>query len=82
MTGWKNGYMTKSHLTSCIKKVVSKTHGLKVSDIKIKWVSSWKITKYPTGLIAKSGKITMESKGFWKRSFIVTQEQNQRWSMM
>lgn len=81
MRGWKDGYMTKNAVTTEIKKVVAKSHGLNRLDVIVNWCSQWKEVRYPTGLIAKAGKIVLRAPGFATRTFWVSQERNQRWSM-
>jgi len=81
MSKYKNGYLTKASLTSEIKKVIAKKHGLKISDILINWMSRWELVTYPTGLIAKAAKIKVHAEGFKSQIFIVEQIANQKWYM-
>ncbi len=76
---WKNGYMTKSALTWEIKQVVAKKYDLDPADIIVNWISNWKLAKYPTGLIAKAGKIKLHAPGFNPEQFIVHQNPNEKW---
>jgi len=81
MQGYKNGYLTKTALTTQIKRVVAKTHKIKYSDVLINWLSEWREYKFPTGLIQKYGKIRMRSVGFKAQDYIVTQKKNDKWYM-
>lgn len=81
MRGYKNGYLTKSAITTQIRRVVAKDHNLKYSDILVNWLSLWKIAKYPTGLISKSGKIRLRAVGYKTQDYFVFQEKNKRWYM-
>ncbi|MEK0336597.1 MAG: hypothetical protein QQN41_04085 [Nitrosopumilus sp.] len=81
MLNRKNGYLTKRALTLEIKKVVSEKHNLNPSSFIVNWMSRWQLVKYPTGLIAKAGKIKIHAQGFNPRIFIVHQNVNQKWYM-
>ena len=76
-----NGYLSKHKITNEIKEVVAKTHNLNKSDIMVNWLSSWRLVKFPTGLIQKAGKIRLRTSGFRTRDFFVYQTKNQKWSM-
>ena len=81
MAKYKDGYLTRNSLASEIKKVVAKKHNLKPANIKIKWITRWQTTSYPTGLIAKAAKIELHAEGFRPQTFIVHQTANQKWYM-
>jgi len=81
MNGWKNGYLMKRALTAEIHKVVAKTHNLDTTDILVNWLSQWREVTYPTGLVAKAGKIKLHCIGFNPQTFIVSQIKNQKWNM-
>ena len=78
---WKNGYYTKAALTWEIKQVIAKKHNLDPSDIIVNWICGWKLTKYPTGLIAKVGMIKLWASKFRSKTFIVHQNANEKWYM-
>jgi hypothetical protein len=78
---YKNGYLTRKALTSEIKIVVAKEHGLKPEDIKIDWLMKWRVVKFPTDLISKTGKILVSAPGFRSTGFCVYQEKNKKWYM-
>lgn len=82
MAKYKNGYLTRVALTTEIKRVIAKTHKLKYSDIIVNWLSSWKITKYPTGLIMKLGKIRLRAIGYKTQDYFVYQTKNNKWHMI
>ena len=81
MTKYKNGYLTRNSLASEIKKVVAKKHNLNPANIIINWMTRWRKTKYPSGLIAKVAKIKLHADGFEPRIFIVDQIAYQKWTM-
>ena len=82
MVKYKEGYLTKRALTAEIKEVVAKEHNLDSADIIVNWMSSWKISKFPSGLIQKAGKIKLHAIGFKATIFFVYQTKNKRWHMM
>jgi hypothetical protein len=81
MRGWKDGYCTKAHLATEIKRIVAKTHGLSRDEILVNFVTKWRLVKYPTGLVAKVATIVLRAPGFETRRYTVDQAKGQRWSM-
>ena len=77
----KNGYLTKAALTKQIREIVSKEHNLSLDEVLVNWLTDWKITKYPSGLIQKGGKIRLRAPGFKTKQFFVYQEANKKWTM-
>lgn len=81
MRGWKKGYMTKVALTTQIRKVVGKAHKIDPGDILVNWLSKWQLTKFPTGLVQKTGKIRLRAPGFTTRTFFIFQSKDTHWEM-
>lgn len=81
MLKYKNGYLTRNCITKEICQIVAKKHSLKPEDIFINWISRWVLVKYPTGLIAKAGKVKLWAVGFRPKTFFVHQNQYQKWYM-
>ena len=81
MSRYKNGYLTRTAITSEIKKVIAKAHGLNSSDLLINWLTPWREYKFPTGWIEKYAKIRVRAEGFNTHDFILTQEKHKKWHM-
>lgn len=81
MRGWKDGYNTKAALTTQIRKIVGKAHGINPVDILVNWTSQWRETTFPTGLIEKMGTVILRASGFETRTYYVSQKKNCKWSM-
>ena len=82
MRGWKDGYNTKAALTTQIRKTVGKAHSINPVDIIVNWISQWRETTFPTGLIKKTGTIVLRANGFETRKYYVSQKKDHRWSMV
>ena len=76
MGKYKDGYLIRQAITSEVKEVIAKTHGLNKSDLLINWLTSWRKYKFPTGLVQKYAKIRIRAEGFKTRDFILTQEKH------
>ncbi len=81
MRGWKDGYNTKTALTTQIRKIVGKAHNINPADIIVNWTSQWREVAYPTGLIEKAGTVVLRAAGFETRKYCVSQKKNHKWSM-
>jgi hypothetical protein len=81
MKNWKDGFMLRAALTKEIKQVVAEKHKLDLSDFLINWIEGWRLIQYPTGLIAKLGKIKICVSGFKPTTFLVSQNKNCKWQM-
>jgi len=81
MGRYKNGYLTRAALTTEIKKVVAEKHGITTKQIFIDWLCNWQLVTFPTGLVAKTGKISLQAIGFNTRTYCVFQDKNKRWYM-
>ncbi len=81
MRGWKDGYNTKTALTTQIRKIVGKAHDVNPADILVNWTSQWREVTFTTGLVEKTGTIVLRASGFETRRYYVSQKKNHRWSM-
>lgn len=77
----ERGYFTKRSLTQQIHDRICEKHGLSKSQVLINWLTTWKITKYPNGLVEKVGIIRLHAEGFDTRNFTVYQKAHHRWFM-